>query len=272
VDVRLDPRFPWHPKSVEVGPYGRDLFVAGLCYATAQLTDGFIPRDAVDWLASQHGRRGRSARALVDAGFWHPALGGYVIHDFDHYQLTRAELEEAMRLADDELERERASNRERQRRFRERNADVTRYVTRDRTVTPSRAREDGQLGVQGFSRTAVSVQEDARAQRALSSNSDERPNEPDGIGPDRDALTERRARPALDPPAVPSEGVAAVLERVRDADEGTPRVLEALRRRGLPPAAFFAALEALEAARPVRSEAAYVVGALQTMLREERYS
>jgi hypothetical protein len=210
-------------------------------------------------------------RALVDAGLWHRAMGGYLVHDFADYQPTRADVEDAERAE----EERRAKDRERKRRSRASRSGHG-PVTRDQSVTASRAREDGQLGVQVCSRTAVSVREHARERDDdLSLNEHEQSglsSELDGSGPRRDALAEQRARPALDAPSVPSEGVSAVLARVDDADEGTPRVLESLRARGLPPAAFYAALEALDGAHPVRSEAAYVVGALRTMLREERYA
>lgn len=74
---------------------------------------------------------------------------------------------------------------------------------------------------------------------------------------------------------VPADDLFAIAGRLRGSDDGTPNVLSRLRRRGLPPAAFAAAMESLEERRlrqpPVGSEVRYVVGALNTMLREGTY-
>jgi hypothetical protein len=82
---------------------------------------------------------------------------------------------------------------------------------------------------------------------------------------------------AESPSAVVVEDLASVAATLRGADDGTVNVLESLRRRGLPPAAFAAALESLRERRsatgkpPVANEVRYVVGALKKMLSEGTY-
>ena len=260
-NVVLDPSFPAHPKCAEVGPAARDLYVCGLCYSAQFLTDGFIPYDAVRTLSPGLARPGREAKALVEARLWEVVMDGYLVHDFADWQSTRAD-----------VEARRASARERQRRRRVSRVNHA-TVTRDASLS-IRAREslDRDSDSRRFTKGQLS-EEDARAREGLSMdhdlNSGPRMMEPDDRVPDGSALA---SSPAFRPPDVLSEGVAAVLDRVRDGDDRTVLVLDSLRRRGLPPAAFFSALESLERARPVRSEVAYVVGALQTMLREGHYS
>jgi hypothetical protein len=87
---------------------------------------------------------------------------------------------------------------------------------------------------------------------------------------------------ALDPNRSADLGVdpgdlASFSSQLRGADDGLVHVLADLRRKGLPPAAFAAALESVRerraaAGKPqLQSEVRYFVGALKTMLREGTY-
>lgn len=114
--VRITDDFYDNPKIASVGSLAVGVWLAGLAYANRNLTDGFIPRGAahglaivetVDdtgrvWEASEtSGGTGedvtgrRIAERLVAAGLWEPAEGGYQIHDFDHYQPSRADVIES---------------------------------------------------------------------------------------------------------------------------------------------------------------------------------
>ena len=88
--VRLDDGFYQHPKIVRVGVVGMALQVAALCYANHNLTDGFIPSEAVAMLVP--GANGVVAK-MVRVGLWDEAEDGYLIHDYTKYQWTKAQIE-----------------------------------------------------------------------------------------------------------------------------------------------------------------------------------
>lgn len=112
--VRLDDEFPEHPKLISVGPLGMALQVAALCYSNAHLTDGFIQFNVVSkllgWEFSPPGSdviysvaltsdmSGEDVDSklvagwLVDAGIWEQVQGGYFIHDYTDYQMTKEEI------------------------------------------------------------------------------------------------------------------------------------------------------------------------------------
>jgi hypothetical protein len=97
--VRLDDGFPHHPKALLVGPYGRDLFVSGLCYANRFLTDGFIPGYALHQLAPGLPNAKRVAATLVEAAFWETCEGGWRIHDYHGFQPSASEVRAAKERA-----------------------------------------------------------------------------------------------------------------------------------------------------------------------------
>lgn len=77
--VRLDDQFYDNPRNRALGPSGRDLFVAGLCYCNKGLTDGTIAKADLPLLLAQAQAKRSTVQVLVDAGRW-------VEHD-DHYQV-----------------------------------------------------------------------------------------------------------------------------------------------------------------------------------------
>lgn len=117
--VSIDDQFHDHPKAEQVGPLGRDLFVAGLEYANRNLTDGFIPKATAGRLVSFFEIPGIGVtvnpydvvQLLLDAGMWHEVEGGFQIHDYLDFQPSSAE-----------VERRREQKRERQQRWREKQA------------------------------------------------------------------------------------------------------------------------------------------------------
>jgi hypothetical protein len=115
--VRIDEEFPDHPKVVGAGPLGIAMQVAALCYCNRHLTDGFVPRSAARRLIDLDGL-GVSAddviKALLGVKMWSRVDGGYRIHDYEHYQPTRAQVlaeRERNRLAGEKGGRARAAKR-----------------------------------------------------------------------------------------------------------------------------------------------------------------
>lgn len=106
--VRIDEEFPHHPKVSTVGPLGIAVQVAALCYSNRYLTDGYIPFGVVRTLLDFN-RLGEDigdndehwvevgpmniAQRLVKAGMWEEVDGGFLIHDFHHYQPSRVQVE-----------------------------------------------------------------------------------------------------------------------------------------------------------------------------------
>lgn len=127
--VRVDDHFDEHPKMAAVGPVGWGVWLAGLAYCNRNLTDGFIPyaiaegiggswtiREPVEQGVEENGVRsirrgsmlwtigvgsghhGEDITAewiiahLVRLGLWEEVEGGYLIHDYDDYQPTKAQV------------------------------------------------------------------------------------------------------------------------------------------------------------------------------------
>lgn len=107
--VKLDDGFFRHPKVLRAGRDARDLHLAAMCYAAANLTGGAVPAEALRALAAEAvvGTPGRLAGTLVEVGLWEaPSTPGgpYQIHDWDVYNPTRDQVlrqreENARRLA-----------------------------------------------------------------------------------------------------------------------------------------------------------------------------
>jgi hypothetical protein len=121
--VRVDDLMPEHPKLATAGALGLALDVAGICYASRHLTDGFIAEGAVGQLVSLKGITlegaddddvmARLVARLVDTGRWErdDERGGWWVHDYLDYNPSAADVQE--RRAEDR--RRKASIRERKR-------------------------------------------------------------------------------------------------------------------------------------------------------------
>ena len=106
--VRIDDQFRHHPKVATAGPLGIALHVCGLSYAAEYLTDGFIPRGAVNTLCDFEGVWDKRFRPgseddfawtvaevrdlLVSVGMWDEVQGGYQIHDYLDYNPSKADV------------------------------------------------------------------------------------------------------------------------------------------------------------------------------------
>lgn len=91
--VRIDESFTEHPKVLAAGADAAWLFVAGLCYCNRNRTNGFIPAAALSLLSVSRKARALAA-TLVDVNLWEAADGGWEVHDYLHYQPSRADISE----------------------------------------------------------------------------------------------------------------------------------------------------------------------------------
>lgn len=97
--ARLDDAFYTHRKVIDVSPAARWLFVAGLCYCNQNLTDGEISTSAALSIGMIPSPK-RAIGELVRAGLWirHEG-GGYQVHDYLQYQLSREQILKAREAA-----------------------------------------------------------------------------------------------------------------------------------------------------------------------------
>ena len=91
--ARLDLDYFDNPKARAAGLQGRALHLASICWSSAQLTDGDVPQWQLSVLLAQADVTRRAVERVVDAGLWLPYGRGYLIHDFEQHQPTRAAVE-----------------------------------------------------------------------------------------------------------------------------------------------------------------------------------
>ena len=92
--TRIDDKFLMNPKVQTAGPLGMALYLAGLIYANANLTDGFIVESMLPVLcgmAYQTPSKGM-AQVLVNLNLWEKVEGGYQIHDFLEFNKSREQI------------------------------------------------------------------------------------------------------------------------------------------------------------------------------------
>jgi hypothetical protein len=118
--VRLDDKYPDHPKVRAAGAIAELVHVRAMCYAMRHLTDGVIPESVIPSLlvGLEHigiatggvpgmFEVGKEAleidwpEALVRAGLWHPRRGGYLLHDFLDYNPSKKEVLEKRKQQSD---------------------------------------------------------------------------------------------------------------------------------------------------------------------------
>lgn len=86
--AKIDDDAPSHPKFVRAGSIAAfGFWTAGNCYCNKRLTDGFIARESLGLISPvvKLAEAKRLAVALVDAGLWEEAKGGWHVHDFHQY-------------------------------------------------------------------------------------------------------------------------------------------------------------------------------------------
>lgn len=111
--LKKDDKYPEHRKIRRLSDGAYRLHDTALCWAAKDETDGLITFE--DLFEMQHGKRlKRYVNDLEDAGLWESVQGGWLIHDFLHYNPSH-----------EQLEAERAANRERQARLRAKRRGVS---------------------------------------------------------------------------------------------------------------------------------------------------
>jgi len=122
--VRLDDSILDHPKLINAGPMAERLYIRSIVWSSRHLTDGAVPKKAVDHICRWDGVTAPSnvelAGHLVEAGLWHPTEEGWAIHDFADYQPSREQVLAKRTKAREAVETKREKTRERTRRWRER--------------------------------------------------------------------------------------------------------------------------------------------------------
>lgn len=127
---KVDDALAMHMKAFAAGNQALGLWVRAGSWSMHQLSDGFIPQGVIAAL----GGGWDDAAALVNAGLWHQAEGGYQFHDWAEYQPTREQV-----LAEREANRQRvAKHREKRRANGDGNANGNAITNGGSNRTPSR--------------------------------------------------------------------------------------------------------------------------------------
>ncbi len=100
---KVDDHFHSHPKILDLGLEAIGLWTLAGSWSGEQLTDGFIPSS----LIARLGGSPDTAQALVDAGLWEIAEGGYLFHDWDAHNQTKAQVIESRELWRSKKEKQR---------------------------------------------------------------------------------------------------------------------------------------------------------------------
>jgi hypothetical protein len=87
---RVDDQLCLSRKTITAGNKAMGLWVRAGSWAMQQLTDGHIPAAALTMLGGTRA----DANNLVTAGLWHKTQDGYRFHEWDHWQPSKADLEE----------------------------------------------------------------------------------------------------------------------------------------------------------------------------------
>lgn len=102
--VKLDDAFFTDEAAMAAGPEGRLLFIAGLCHASRNLTDGAIDKRALPSVAMLAGANPETATLLVDLGLWVDEGASYRAPRYLDFNPSRKKV-----LEDRELARQRMS-------------------------------------------------------------------------------------------------------------------------------------------------------------------
>jgi len=117
--VKLSARYYLDPAIANLNDAAEVMFTRALAYAGGQEQGGFIPAGVLPGLCRQR-RYEASVQALVAAGLWRPARGGYKITRWEEWQ---SELEA--------IASRRSADRDRKRRERERKKEQAEALSRD---------------------------------------------------------------------------------------------------------------------------------------------
>jgi hypothetical protein len=88
---KVDDHFHSHPKILDLGLDAIGLWTLAGSWSGEQLTDGFIPARLIARLGGSQ----ETTQALVDAGLWEVIEGGFIFHDWDAHNQTKAQVIES---------------------------------------------------------------------------------------------------------------------------------------------------------------------------------
>jgi hypothetical protein len=88
---KVDDHFHSHPKILDLGLDAIGLWTLAGSWSGEQLTDGFIPARLIARLGGSQ----ETTQALVDAGLWEVTEGGFIFHDWDAHNQTKAQVVES---------------------------------------------------------------------------------------------------------------------------------------------------------------------------------
>lgn len=92
--IKLDDQVSHHPKLIAAGPMASWLWVCGLAYCARYVTNGKVPLASLPLLGSvPRASQSSAAASLVRVGLWDKVEAGWQVHDYEHYQPCRAEVE-----------------------------------------------------------------------------------------------------------------------------------------------------------------------------------
>lgn len=124
--ARLDDRFFMHPKVIKAGHGPAWLWIASIGYASANLTDGFIPESALVLIGNiSKTIAKRFSLTLVDVGLFEKAEGGFMIHDYLEWNPSAADVRAKRQDIVDRVQKHR--DKKKASKEGDGNEDVTRY-------------------------------------------------------------------------------------------------------------------------------------------------
>ena len=89
--ARFDDRFPDHEKIVPLSNSAFRLHVTAICYANAQLTDGYIGVGVLRRIGWACDNLDEDVAQLCANNLWERAEEGYLVHDYLEYNPSREE-------------------------------------------------------------------------------------------------------------------------------------------------------------------------------------
>jgi hypothetical protein len=94
--AKFDDQFYLNPKNASMDRDEQDIYMAGIVYCNGQLTDGFIPTSTVKMLCAwaklpDKANAQAIAQRLVEHNYWEVVDGGFMVHDFLDWNISKAE-------------------------------------------------------------------------------------------------------------------------------------------------------------------------------------
>ena len=100
---KVDDQAAFNPKVMKAGNAAFGAWVRMGAYCNAQRTDGFIPEDTAELIATK-----KEIDAAITAGMLHAVEGGYEIHDYLKYQPSKADIEASLAAARERMRSKRS--------------------------------------------------------------------------------------------------------------------------------------------------------------------